>query len=74
MKKNMIFRVVCIFFAFIYADFAVAYFINEDGKQVPVSKSIVTEVDDLEMKEGEALTNSQIKSIASSSGSISQDL
>lgn len=74
MKKSVLLRVICIFFAFIYADFAAAYYINDDGKQVPVSKSIVTEIDDLEMKEGEALTNSQIEIIASSSGSISQDL
>jgi hypothetical protein len=62
------------FFAFIYADFAVAYYIDEDGKHIVVSKNVVNDVDDIEMKEGEALTNSQIENIASSSGSISQDL
>jgi len=70
---NLIKRLVfCIFAG--YLSFAQAYFVDENGEEIPVSKSEATTIDDIEMKEGEALDQNQIDSIVNTSGSTTADL
>ena len=71
--RNFIKRLVfCIFAG--YLSFAQAYFVDENGKDIPVSKSEVTTIDDIEMKDGEALDQNQIDNIVNTSGSTTADL
>ncbi|AEI36201.1 hypothetical protein [Francisella salina] len=43
--------------------FCYAYYIEENGKKIPVSKRVADTIDDIEIKEGEALSQQQIVDI-----------
>ena len=47
---------------------------TENGKDIPISKDIATEIDDIEIKDSEALDQSEIDSIVNTSGSTTADL
>ncbi|QUE30600.1 hypothetical protein [Francisella philomiragia] len=51
-----------IIFGFI-CSFCYAYYIEENGKKIPVSKRVADTIDDIEIKEGESLTQQQIVDI-----------
>ena len=67
--KSLVF---CLFAG--YLSFAQAYYIDENCKDIPISKDIATEIDDIEIKDGEALDQSEIDSIVNTSGSTTADL
>lgn len=50
------------------------YYIDENGKDIPVSKNKVNLIDDIEIKEGEALSQKQIINIVNNSGSGVKEL
>lgn len=71
--KNFVKKIVfCIFVG--YFSFAQAYYVDENGKDVPISKNEVTTIDDIEMKDGEALDQNEIDNIVNTSGSTTADL
>lgn len=60
MKSTRIFFLII--FGFV-CSFCYAYYIEENGKKIPVSKKVADTVDNIEIKEGEALSQQQIVDI-----------
>ena len=75
MFYKIFFRCLVVFYLFIgYLSFAQAYYVDENGKDIPISKDIATEIDDIEIKDGEALDQSEIDSIVNTSDLTTADL
>ncbi|AIT08616.1 membrane protein [Candidatus Francisella endociliophora] len=69
LKKFSLSLVLISIFAFSYA-----YYIDENGKKVTVNRNQANIIDDIEIKEGEALSQKQIINIVNDSGSGIEEL
>lgn len=71
MKLKKIATVIILIFT---AIFAYSFYVDENGKKIPVSQNQANLIDDLEIKEGEALSHKQIVDIVNDSGSGLEEL
>ncbi|APD50518.1 hypothetical protein [Francisella hispaniensis] len=62
-----------IIFISIYS-FCYAYYVKDNGKKIIVSKKVANTIDDIEIQEGESLTQQQIIDIIENSSGSTEEL